>query len=49
MITYIPFLLMITIKGVTFPLLVYSDTVENASTKATLEYPNCEISNNTIL
>ncbi len=49
MITCIPYLFMITIKGVTFPLLVYADTVDNAVIKVNEKYPECQISNNTIL
>lgn len=48
MVTYLPFLLMVTVKGATFPLLVYSDNIDNAFIKATAEYPGCQISNNTL-
>jgi len=49
MVTYIPFLLTINLMGATFPLLVYSDSYENACAKANEKYPDCQISNNTIL
>lgn len=49
MVTYLPFLLVITVMGASFPLLVYADTYDNAVLKVNEKYPDCTISNNTIL
>ncbi len=49
MLTVIPFLFIVRIKGTSFPLLVYADTYDNAVIKTNTAYPECEITNNTIL
>jgi len=49
MVTYIPFLMMIRYFGSQFPLLVYAENYEAACAKANEKFPDCEISNNTIL